>query len=72
MERTKRKKWNNERKTRNDIEISSHALDERDAIRQWLKEHDTSPCTGKVLSSKIIRPNYTVRAQIMEYRQVRR
>lgn len=40
------------------------------AIKRWLEEHNTSPRTGKQLHDKIIRPNHSLRAQIVDFRQV--
>jgi len=35
---------------------------ERDAIRQWLAAHDTSPLTGLRLASKALTPNHSLRS----------
>lgn len=42
---------------------------ERDAIKQWLESNDTSPLTGQVLPDKVLRPNHSLRAQIVEFRE---
>ena len=42
---------------------------ERSAIQHWLKNHNTSPKTGKGLKNKNCIPNHIVRAQIQDYRK---
>ena len=42
---------------------------ERSAIEHWLKDHDTSPKTGKKLRNKNTIPNHIVRAQLQTYRE---
>ena len=44
---------------------------ERDAIKQWLELHGTSPLTGQPLPDKVLRPNHSLRAQIVEFRERR-
>jgi len=39
---------------------------ERSAIALWLANHDTSPITGLLLETKILRPNYSLKAFILE------
>lgn len=43
-------------------------LDERTAIVQWLASNERSPRTGQRLPHKSITPNYSLRAQIEDYR----
>eukprot|EP00039_Didymoeca_costata_P013391 m.203171 g.203171 ORF g.203171 m.203171 type:complete len:460 (+) comp15757_c0_seq1:697-2076(+) len=40
---------------------------ERDAIQQWLQDHDTSPLTGLPLPHKNLIENFTLRAVITEF-----
>jgi len=40
---------------------------ERPLIESWLQQHDTSPCSGAVLSSKALVPNVVLKAAIEEY-----
>lgn len=42
---------------------------ERDAIKQWLEANETSPLTGQALPDKVLRPNHSLRAQIVEFRE---
>ena len=42
---------------------------ERTAIEHWLKDHDTSPKTGKKLKHKNLIPNHIVRGQLQNYRE---
>mmetsp|Transcript_30929 Transcript_30929/g.50030 ORF Transcript_30929/g.50030 Transcript_30929/m.50030 type:complete len:445 (-) Transcript_30929:319-1653(-) len=44
---------------------------ERIAIERWLKEHCSSPLTGKTLKSKIMFPNYNLMSQIKEFQENR-
>ncbi len=37
---------------------------ERDAIKDWLQKHDTSPMTNEKLESKHLIPNLALRAAI--------
>lgn len=37
---------------------------ERDAIKDWLRQHDTSPMTNEKLESKHLIPNLALRAAI--------
>eukprot|EP00658_Telonema_sp_P-2_P031035 TRINITY_DN23314_c0_g1_i17.p1 TRINITY_DN23314_c0_g1~~TRINITY_DN23314_c0_g1_i17.p1 ORF type:complete len:487 (+),score=120.46 TRINITY_DN23314_c0_g1_i17:83-1543(+) len=39
------------------------------AIRRWLESHSTSPLTGQHLPDKVIRPNHSLRAQVVEFRE---
>lgn len=43
---------------------------ERPLIESWLEQHDTSPCSGAVLSSKALVPNSVLKAAIEEYGQI--
>jgi len=40
---------------------------ERAAITQWLKNHNTSPLTGALLSSKVLIPNWAIKQMIEAY-----
>jgi ankyrin repeat protein len=40
---------------------------EREAIAKWLASHDTSPLTGKRLSSKQLIPNLRVKSMVLEF-----
>jgi len=40
---------------------------ERDAIKKWLDNHNTSPLTNKMLYSKRLIPNHNLHAQMIEY-----
>ena len=40
---------------------------ERDAIKKWLENHNTSPLTNKMLYSKRLIPNHNLHAQMIEY-----
>jgi len=40
---------------------------EREAIREWLEEADTSPLTNEKLESKSLRPNLALRKMIAEF-----
>jgi ankyrin repeat protein len=42
---------------------------ERSAIEHWLKDHDTSPKTGKKLKNKTLIPNHILRGQLQDYRK---
>eukprot|EP00051_Salpingoeca_urceolata_P011714 m.145433 g.145433 ORF g.145433 m.145433 type:complete len:624 (-) comp17223_c2_seq1:198-2069(-) len=42
---------------------------EQDAIREWLRGHNTSPRTGEPLPDKVLRPNHALRAQIVDFRE---
>ncbi|CAK0870691.1 unnamed protein product [Prorocentrum cordatum] len=42
---------------------------ERRAIAQWFEEHGTSPKTGQELTDKVLRPNHSMRAQILAWRE---
>ncbi|CAK0825046.1 unnamed protein product, partial [Prorocentrum cordatum] len=42
---------------------------ERRAIAKWLEEHGTSPKTGQELPDKVLRPNHSMRAQIISWRE---
>jgi hypothetical protein len=44
---------------------------ERQAIRVWLSQHQTSPRTGELLADKMLRPNHALRTQIVEHRAQR-
>ena len=40
---------------------------ERDPIARWLQEHSTSPMTGETLPDFTLRPNHSMRSQIISY-----
>lgn len=40
---------------------------ERWAITEWLEDHDTSPVTNELLSSKLLVPNWCARQYIEEW-----
>jgi Inhibitor of Apoptosis domain/U-box domain len=40
---------------------------ERDALIQWLSQHDTSPMTNEKLKLKVLFPNHALRQQLLEY-----
>ncbi|MCO5562165.1 hypothetical protein L7F22_015791 [Adiantum nelumboides] len=42
---------------------------ERDAIKIWLEEHDTSPMTNLVLSHKALIPNFSLVSDIQEWNE---
>jgi hypothetical protein len=42
---------------------------ERGPIEEWLKDHNTSPKTNKELTSKELKPNYSLRQAIEEYQK---
>jgi len=42
---------------------------ERDAIERWLRDHNTSPATGSLMSNKIVIPNIGLRKQIVDWKQ---
>lgn len=44
---------------------------ERSAIEDWLKKHNTSPLTGKLLVSKDLKPNYVIISALDAYKQKR-
>ena len=41
---------------------------ERKAIEAWLKDHDTSPSTGKTLPHKTLVPNHALRSAYLGLR----
>ena len=43
----------------------------RTAILQWLSGHSTSPMTNLALSSRELRPNYTLRSAALEWQAAR-
>lgn len=43
----------------------------RTAILQWLSGHSTSPMTNMTLSSRELRPNYTLRSAALEWQAAR-
>ena len=43
----------------------------RMAILQWLSGHSTSPMTNLALSSRELRPNYTLRSAALEWQAAR-
>lgn len=45
---------------------------DRALIESWLLLHDTSPCSGAVLSSKALVPNSVLKAAIQEYADISR
>jgi hypothetical protein len=45
------------------VTVDGHSFEES-AIRLWLQNHDTSPMTNKVLASKILIPNLSLKAAI--------
>jgi hypothetical protein len=45
------------------VTVDGHSFEES-AIRLWLQDHDTSPMTNKVLESKILIPNLSLKAAI--------
>jgi hypothetical protein len=45
------------------VTVDGHSFEES-AIRLWLQNHDTSPMTNKVLESKILIPNISLKAAI--------
>ena len=40
---------------------------ERDPIARWLQRHSTSPMTGETLPDFTLRPNHSMRSQIINY-----
>lgn len=40
---------------------------ERVSIARWLEEHATSPMTGETLQDRTLRPNHSMRSQIIGY-----
>ena len=40
---------------------------ERTPIARWLAEHSTSPMTGETLPDFTLRPNHSMRSQIINY-----
>ena len=40
---------------------------ERTSIARWLKEHSTSPMTGETLPDFTLRPNHSMRSQIINF-----
>ena len=40
---------------------------ERDPIARWLQRHSTSPMTGENLPDFTLRPNHSMRSQIINY-----
>jgi len=42
---------------------------ERSAITEWLQRHSTSPKTGQQLPDSTLRPNHSLRAQIIRFRE---
>jgi CBS domain-containing protein len=45
------------------VTVDGHSFEES-AIKLWLQKHDTSPMTNKVLESKILIPNISLKAAI--------
>lgn len=50
------------------ITSDGHTYDQT-AITRWLEGHATSPKTGRVLPDKVLRPNHSMRAQIITWRE---
>lgn len=44
--------------------LSDRQSYEREAIKTWLRDHDTSPVTGEPLTSKDFVPNHSLRSII--------
>lgn len=42
---------------------------ERSAIARWLEERSTSPKTGRELPDRVLRPNHSLRTQILAWRE---
>ena len=42
---------------------------EREAIEEWLRDHDISPLTGERLAHTQLTPNLVLRSLIQEYRE---
>ena len=49
------------------VQASDGHTYERDAIEEWFREHDRSPLTNEVLSSKKLVPNYFCKKTIQKY-----
>jgi len=50
------------------ITSDGHTYD-RSAITEWLQRHSTSPKTGQQLPDSTLRPNHSLRAQIIRFRE---
>jgi hypothetical protein len=53
------------------ILVESGHTYEKDAIEQWLKDHDTDPTTGQKLTAKTLVVNYAIKKNIADWKQKR-